>query len=370
MRPVGVAIAGLGFGEAVHLPALRACPLTEPVALWHPRQDRLATAMAAADLPGTTDFDELLANPAVEAVVIATPPAPRTALARQALLARRHLLLEKPVALHAADAEDLERLALAQGCVVGVDFEYRAVPLFQQAAALLDQGWIGDPWLLRLDWLMGSRSDPARPWSWYSSRDQGGGVLGALGSHAFDLMAWLVGPVRQVQAQLTVSIPERPLARGGAAVVDAADTALVQLIVEPRWSPTIRSLPVQIALASTARLGRGCWLEIHGSDGTLVLGSSNQRDYVHGFQLQGARRGEPLRVLEPDPALAFARTWSDGRLAPVERLLGWWARAIRGGRPMVPGLLEGRISQEIIDACLRSADGQGTEAVGSPWGPR
>ena len=35
--PLKVAIAGLGFGEAVHLPALRACPGTEPVALWHPR---------------------------------------------------------------------------------------------------------------------------------------------------------------------------------------------------------------------------------------------------------------------------------------------------------------------------------------------
>lgn len=370
MRPVGVAIAGLGFGEAVHLQALRASLHVEPVALWHPRRERLVEAMAAADLPGTTDFAELLANPAVEAVVIATPPEPRQALAQQALLAGRHLLLEKPVALHAAAAEDLERLALAQGCVVAVDFEYRAVPLFQQAAALLAQGWIGEPWLVRMDWLMGSRSDPARPWSWYSSRRQGGGVLGALGSHAFDLIEWLVGPVRQVQAQLTVSIPERPLPEGGTALVDAADTALVQLTVDPRWSPSRRPLPVQIALASTARLGRGCWLEMHGSEGTLVLGSANQRDYVHGFQLQGARRGEPLRLLEPDPALAFSRTWSDGRLAPVERLLGWWAQAIREGRPMVPGLQEGRVSQQIIDACLRSADGQGTEAVGSPWGSR
>lgn len=370
MRPVGVAIAGLGFGEAVHLPALRACPYTEPVALWHPRADRLATAMAAAQLPGSTDFAQVLADPAVEAVVIATPPAPRQALARQALLAGRHLLLEKPVTLGATAAEELERLAYAQGCVVGVDFEYRAVPLFQQMAALLEQGWVGEPWVLRLDWLMGSRSDPARPWSWYSSREQGGGVLGALGSHAFDLIEWMVGPVRQVQAQLTVSISERPLVGGGTAVVDAADTALAQLIVEPHWSPSGRSLPVQIALASTARLGRGCWLEVHGSAGTLVLGSANQRDYVHGFQLQGARTGEPLRLLEPDPALAFDRTWSDGRLAPVQRLLGWWALAIREGRPMLPGLQEGRISQQIIDACLRSADGQGSEAVGSPWGAR
>ena len=51
-RPLGVALVGLGFGEKVHLPALRDCPLTEPVALWHPRQERLDQACAAAALPG------------------------------------------------------------------------------------------------------------------------------------------------------------------------------------------------------------------------------------------------------------------------------------------------------------------------------
>ena len=51
-RPLGVAIAGLGFGEKVHLPALRACPEAVPVALWHPRQERVEQASRAAELPG------------------------------------------------------------------------------------------------------------------------------------------------------------------------------------------------------------------------------------------------------------------------------------------------------------------------------
>ena len=42
--PLRVAIAGLGFGQTVHLPALHDCPATEPVALWHPRPDRLDAA--------------------------------------------------------------------------------------------------------------------------------------------------------------------------------------------------------------------------------------------------------------------------------------------------------------------------------------
>ena len=97
--PLRVAVAGLGFGAKVHLPALRSCPGTEPVALWHPRAERLEAACREAELTGCTDFGQLLENPEVEAVVIATPPGPRFALARQALEAGKHVMLEKPVAL-------------------------------------------------------------------------------------------------------------------------------------------------------------------------------------------------------------------------------------------------------------------------------
>jgi predicted dehydrogenase len=346
--PLGVAIAGLGFGQAVHLPALRACPHTEPVALWHPRAERLEAACRSAELPGTSDFEALLANPRVEAVVIATPPAPRAELAERALRAGKHLLLEKPVALGAADVESLQRLALQRGLTVAVDFEYRAVPLFQQLAALLQEGTLGELVLVKLDWLMGSRADASRPWSWYSQASAGGGVLGALGTHAFDLLHWLVGPTRQLQAQLSTAIGERPLPDGSGrmGLVDAEDIALVQLELN---GPNDRPVPAQVNLASVTRRGRGCWLEIYGRDGTAVLGSDNQADYVHGFNLWISRGGEPLRRQEPDPRYAFARTWEDGRIAPVERLHGWWSTAIHERRPMVPGLAEGAASQHCCD---------------------
>ena len=113
-------------------------------------------------------------------------------------------------------------------------------------------------------------------------------------------------------------------------------------------------MPAQVTLASVARHGRGCWLELYGSKGTLVLGSSSQSDYVHGFQLWWGEPGErTLRPIPTDPALAFPRTWEDGRIAPVARLLGWWERAIREGTPLVPGLAEGVASQRVCDAVLR-----------------
>ena len=191
LQPIGVAVAGLGFGEKVHLPALQANPDLCPVALWHPRQERLDAATAAHGLKGFSDWDALLADPAVEAVIIATPPEPRFALARQALEAGKHLLLEKPIALHADQARELQRLAIAKGLSVAVDYEYRAVPLFMQAERLLRAGVIGTPWLVKLDWLMSSRADRSRGWNWYSQASKGGGVIGALGTHAFDMLAWL-----------------------------------------------------------------------------------------------------------------------------------------------------------------------------------
>ena len=348
-----VAVAGLGFGEQVHLPALAACPLTEPVALWHPRAERLEQACAASGLPGFSDFDALLADPTVEALVIATPPGPRFELAKASIAAGKHLLLEKPVALNAEQVQELQRLALGAGVCVGVDFEYRAVPLFQQLAALLQQGAIGTPWLVKLDWLMGSRADPRRPWSWYSQRSAGGGVLGALGTHAFDTLHWLVGPTRQLSATCSTAIGERPLPSGKApGPVDAEDIALVQLELE---SASGQSVPAQVSLASVTRPGRGYWIEIYGSEGSLVLGSSNQGDYVHGFQLWQARAGEGLQLVEPDPQLAFERTWVDGRVAPVQRILHGWATAVRAGKPLVPGLSEAVLSQACCDLALRSA---------------
>jgi len=354
--PLRVAIAGLGFGEKVHLPALRACRHTAPVALWHPRQERLDAACRKAELPGHRDFAALLDDPAIDAVVIATPPAPRFALAKQALEAGKHVMLEKPVALCAEDAEELQRLALRKNLTVAVDFEYRAVPLFQQLDALVKSGVLGELYLVKLDWLMSSRADGSRPWNWYSQRSEGGGVLGALGTHAFDTLHWLVGPTRSLRAQLSTAIHQRPLpegslvqgsqAKGTLATVDAEDIALAQLELE---SPRGSLVPAQMTLASVTRRGRGYWIELYGSAGTAVLGSDNQADYVHGFGLWQSQGGEPLRAIEPDPQWAFERTWEDGRIAPVERLHGWWSEAIAKGRPMVPGLGEGVLSQRCCD---------------------
>ena len=350
-RPIGVAIAGLGFGEAVHLPALQNVPELEPVALWHRRQDRLDQSCSQWGLKGYNSWDSLLEDPRVDAVIIATPPAPRYELAIQALKAGKHLLLEKPVALNAQQVADLQREAINRGLSVAVDFEYRAVPLFQQAERLLKQGAVGVPWLVKFDWLMSSRANPQRAWNWYSQANEGGGVLGALGTHAFDTLAWLIGPVGDLQALTRTAIEKRPDSAGKLQSVDADDIALINLELKTHQGGSVAT---QMALSSVARNGRGCWLEIYGSEGSLVLGSENQKDYVHGFSLTLQQGGDSPRNIQPDENLRFATTWTDGRVAPVARLQRWWAESIQRGHPMVPGLAEGLASQQACDRTLSS----------------
>ncbi len=353
-KVLGVGIAGLGFGEAVHLPAINSNPSIDASVLWHPRSERLEEACKKNNLLGHTKWKELLADKNIEGVIIATPPGPRFELAKQALEAQKHLLLEKPVALNCEQIAELQRIAIKNNLSVAVDFEYRAVPLFMQTKRLLTQRVVGDPWLVKFDWLMGSRANALRPWNWYSQVSEGGGVLGALGTHAIDILHWFFGPTKNLNGLISTSIKERlnPLT-GQNEKVTSEDVALshLQLLNEE----TNSLIPVQLTLSAVAREGRGCWLEIYGSEGTLLLGSNNLKDYVHGFGLWLTKAGGKVENIFPDEDLHFDKTWSDGRIAPVARLQSWWAESIRKSNPVIPGLREALTSQKVCESIKESS---------------
>ncbi len=345
---IGVAIAGLGFGESVHLNALKTNSNLKPLALWHPNQEKLKTSCKKNKLAGSSDWSEILNDSNVKAVIIATPPEVRFELALQAINAGKHLLLEKPVAINTTQISELQKAAINNQITVAVDFEYRAVPLFMQAKKLLSEKVVGTPWLIKFDWLMSSRANPSRPWNWYSEAEKGGGVLGALGTHAFDILHWLIGPTISISGLLSTAISERinPLT-GDLTKVTSEDVVLAQL--ELGGITGNHLIPTHVNLSAVTRNGRGCWLEIYGSEGTLILGSDNQSDYVHGFGLWIAKPGEKPQKISPDPSLIFPTTWSDGRIAPVARLQEWWGYSIKERKPMIPGLAEGLESQKVCE---------------------
>ena len=353
-HPLRIAIAGLGFGESVHIPASLSNKNIELVGLWHPRLERLKEACNKHNLHPFEKWEDLLTDSKIEGIIIATPPEPRFELALKAIKSGKHLLLEKPTCSNSGEVSELQRNALKRNLKIAVDYEYRAVPLFIQAKRIIEQENIGEPHFIKLDWLMSSRANPKRPWNWYSDRDSGGGVLGSLGTHAFDMIHWLIGPTHSLSAINSTSIKERFCQQSKTMKkVTSEDVSISQLQIISCYNNLI---PCQVNLSAVTKQSKGFSLEIYAKNGTLILSSDNQKDYVHGFSLWYSRNGEVLKNIQPDSDLSFSKIWTDGRIAPVARIQSCWAQSIKEGTPVIPGLAEGFASQIVCDKIKESND--------------
>jgi len=129
--------------------------------------------------------------------------------------------------------------------------------------------------------------------------------------------------------------------------VDADDTCLLMLELAD-------GTPCQLCISSVTYNGRGHFVEVYGDRGTLVLGSSNQNDYVHGFQLWAAPAGESLSEVDIPKRLAFPQVYPDGRLAPFIRVVDQWVQSIDADKHQSPSLAEGVYSQLLMDLTHQS----------------
>ena len=185
-------VLGTGFwAEKVHAAALAAHPSAELVGVWGRDLAKAKAVGAQFDVPGFADVDELLSQ--VDAVSLAVPPDVQVPLAVRAAEAGKHLLLEKPIALNAADADRLVAAVQGAGVASVVFFTFRFMAatstwLTQAARTTLAGGagsWLGS--------LAGSPFDSS---PWRKER----GALWDLGPHALSLLVPALGPVVSVQA--------------------------------------------------------------------------------------------------------------------------------------------------------------------------
>ena len=200
---------------------------------------------------------------------------------------------------------------------------------------------------------MGSRSDAKRVWNWYSLEEKGGGVIGALGTHAFDMLNWFFGESINVSGQLATSIKKRPLHNSPDLHDVTSEDVCIANIELSDYSSNL--IPCQVSLSSISRNGRGFSLEIYGSQGSLILKSENQKDYVHGFNLKYSNNENKIQNLTADSSFNFLKTWTDGRIAPVMRIQNLWAESIFNKTPIIPGLCEGLASHKVCEAIKESA---------------
>lgn len=138
-----------------------------------------------------TVYEEMLADPAVDVVYIATPNALHPEQTIAALRAGKHVLCEKPIALTAKEAESVVVAAEASGRKLGTNFQTRHYAPIAEIKRLIDAGTIGDVVVIQAE----SSSSGVMPLKgWRTDADMAGmGAVYNLGVHPLDLVRYLVG---------------------------------------------------------------------------------------------------------------------------------------------------------------------------------
>src|SRR5262249_26993194 len=120
------------------------------------------------------------------------------------------VLCEKPMAMNADEARMMMDRARESGRLAIIDHELRFLPGRNKMRQMLCRGDIGKIKHAKLIFRSDSRADVDRPWNWWSDIKQGGGALGAIGSHVVDGFRWLIGAeITEVACNLATRVRER-----------------------------------------------------------------------------------------------------------------------------------------------------------------
>ena len=325
--PVRIAIAGGGYGAKVPLPVYGELDEFEPVAVWSRRRERARELAGEGGLAlGTSDIDELLDHPGLEAVHVATPVALHAEVAIAAAERGLHVLCEKPLAASMDEARDMVAAVREAGVVGTVNYGRRMQATRARLIELVDEV-VGRPRMVAISLVHDDHAEPdSRPFTWVQDAALGGGRLQAYGVHDLDLVLEALGEVEEVAAATDVGVGRRTARDGTIQPVTAEDAYAILLRLRRGGLATV-------SLTATARHPRGDVVEIHGEDGTVRLDA----DRV----LWWGRAGEELRREGPLDAS------SKGAFAQVARN---FCAAIRHGADPDPSLQEGLRVQALLDA--------------------
>jgi predicted dehydrogenase len=155
-------------------------------------------AKLARGAMAATDYHAVIADPQVNAVVVATLNAALAPIALAAVRAGKHVLVEKPGALNAAQLRTIRDAAQKTGARVRLGYNHRYHPALQKARALIDEGALGPLMFLRARYGHGGRKGYDREWR-ADPAQSGGGELIDQGVHLIDLAGWFLGEFPKVE---------------------------------------------------------------------------------------------------------------------------------------------------------------------------
>jgi predicted dehydrogenase len=354
---IGIGIIGTGFARTTQLPAFRACEGARLAAVASGRRENAESAAREFGIAHVEDdWRALVGREDVDLVSIVTPPSTHAEMALAALAAGKAVLCEKPMAM---SAEETERMcAAARDAFALIDHELRFLPARRLMRELIQGGEVGRVRHAKFAFRSDSRADASRPWNWWSDAGAGGGVLGAIGSHAVDTLHWLLGArVSHVSAELTTHVRERPDEAGGARPVTTDDEALMLLHFKGGATEHATGA-VALSMVEAGQFAHT--VEVFGSEGALKIEG--------GGELWRARAGEGAwrRVETEGAPLAEGMRdseWSRGFTLFAREIVA----ALREGRRTVEGAAtfdDGHRIQLVLDAARNAHESGCRTAVG------
>jgi predicted dehydrogenase len=299
-KPVGIALIGMGWWGKKMLNVLEAAPAEiRVVRAVEPNIEIVRAPCAEKGIPLTADYADALADPQVEAVVLATPHALHGAQLEAAVAAGKHVFCEKPLAMDKAGAEKAVRLCRDADLVLGMGHERRWEPPIVQLLAEADSGEMGRIHQIEANFshdrfLVLDRNN------WRLKADQAPAAgMTATGIHLLDLSVRLLGPAESVWCiceQLSSDLPQ-------------GDTVAAYVKFRGGGTSYISASLANPFISRFAVYGSKRWIEI--------------RDKAHveapnGWIVTSAKAGGPIMSAEVPPA------------EPVKDNLVSFARAVRG----------------------------------------
>jgi len=303
------------------------------VAASDPHPERLAEL--STGLGGLRSYDDnqaLLADPELDAVFIAAPNAFHAPLALAALEAGKHVIVEKPFATSAAEAEAVVAAAKRSGRLLSVGMNQRFRPESQRVAALVRAGKLGHVYHAKAFWFR--RAGIPKLGTWFGKKSlAGGGALYDIGVHLLDLALFVMGrfdPI-SVSGQVYTTFGQRGIGEGGWGLsershpefdVDDGATALLRfadgatLTLDVSWAIHQKDPDRMNVILHGSDAGAGCYPGEHyrfGSEKgvyeTSTLGET-PLEYPHANRFHnfiGAILGSETLCVSPEQATAVQR---------------------------------------------------------------
>jgi predicted dehydrogenase len=198
-----------------------------------------------------TSLDEVIADPSIEAVVLATPHSKHPAQVKAIAAAKKHIYCEKPFALSKTEATAMLDAVKRAGVVIGVGHHFRLMPSMRVLAEMKQQGAFGT--IMQVegnyshDWLA---NYPADSWRMQAAESRAGGMTG-MGIHVLDCFRDLAGPMKRISA----------LSRSRALKLDTGDTTAALIEFASGATGTLGTTIKTPFRWRVAIFGENCWAE-------------------------------------------------------------------------------------------------------------